>query len=503
MEETHTLILIPKRELRCINKAESIYADVVVIGSGAGGATVFERLAKRGIDVLLIEEGSAVTQNVLDDSIPERIRMLYRNAGLSPILGIPPIAYGEGRVLGGSTEINGGLLWKTPPPVLADWIERGLFRGYSALDINQEFERIQRDLNVITTETLGGYDSDSALLSEGARKLGWSSVLAERAVIGCQRLNQCGAGCPSGAKQSMSQTYIPRAVANGGRILTETKVVRLRSCLPGAVESVECILGNGPKKIHVYARDFFLSAGALHSPALVSTLSRGIHKFPLGLHLNTKVIAEFPQEVNAHSGTIFTDQVQTFIDEGILMMATNFGPEFLALGLSSADQNTTQYLTERMKHLGLYTVQTRPQSYGKLVGVSGKLLSTFQVKRADAAQLVDGVIKICGALFEAGATSIWLPIKGLPCVHSPQEAISRLTSTNAADWQLSTVHAMSSLPLGHKNKFSFDVGGRNREWRNLYVADASALPTTVGESPQGSIMLIASSIAESYMESRA
>ena len=478
---------------------ENIHADVVIIGSGAGGATVFERLTARGLDVLMIEEGSPVTPEILAVPIPQRIQSLYRNAGLSPILGLPPIAYGEGKALGGTTEINGGLLWKTPPKILDDWMRRGLFPGQSLDDIDREFERIQRDLNVHPTTNIPGFDRASDLLHDGAQELGWSSVAAQRAVKNCQRINQCGAGCPTGAKQAMSQTYIPRGIAQGGRILTNTKAIRLIASGRNSIESVECIQPGTKKRIRIYARDFFLAAGTMHSPALLSTLSRGFQSFPFGLHLNAKIVAEFPQEINGENATIFSQQVQTFMDEGIIMMATNFGPEFLSLTTSTADPATIRHLSERFNHLGLYTVQTRPQGQGRLLGASGKLIPTFQLNKPDSHQIMDGVKKLSAALFAAGAQLLWLPLKGFPSATSTNDVEVTLQKSKSADWQLSTVHVMSSLGIGPGIDSKFNVSGKHKKLKNLYIADASALPTSVGESPQGSIMAVASNISESYL----
>ena len=50
--------------------------------------------------------------------------MLYRDGGLTPFLGNPAIGFGEGVALGGSTVVNGGLLWRTPEFILSEWSEK-------------------------------------------------------------------------------------------------------------------------------------------------------------------------------------------------------------------------------------------------------------------------------------------------------------------------------------------------------------------------------------------
>src|SRR5437879_9276244 len=96
-------------------------ADAVVIGTGAGGATAAGRLRDAGLDVLMLEEGGLhPTESFITDPAT-MIRRLYRDAGTTMILGRPPIIFAEGRCVGGSTVINGGMSWRAPERVPAHW----------------------------------------------------------------------------------------------------------------------------------------------------------------------------------------------------------------------------------------------------------------------------------------------------------------------------------------------------------------------------------------------
>ena len=82
--------------------------DVVIVGSGAGGATMAAELAEAGFDVIVLEEGRYYnTKSFKTDT--SMIRQLYRNGGGTMALGLPPVLYQEGRAVGGSTVINGGM----------------------------------------------------------------------------------------------------------------------------------------------------------------------------------------------------------------------------------------------------------------------------------------------------------------------------------------------------------------------------------------------------------
>src|SRR6185436_16308341 len=101
-------------------------ADVVVVGSGAGGATMAAELAEAGFDVIVLEEGSYYQTRDFTADSSAMARQLYRDGGVTMALGKPPILYQEGRAVGGSTVVNGGMSWRTPEKILERWQGMGL-----------------------------------------------------------------------------------------------------------------------------------------------------------------------------------------------------------------------------------------------------------------------------------------------------------------------------------------------------------------------------------------
>src|SRR3546814_10587419 len=51
------------RDASAIDRDETIEADVVIVGSGAGGGTAAEILSAAGLQVLMIEEGALYTSS--------------------------------------------------------------------------------------------------------------------------------------------------------------------------------------------------------------------------------------------------------------------------------------------------------------------------------------------------------------------------------------------------------------------------------------------------------
>ena len=102
----------------------SLECGVVVVGSGAGGATVAAELAEAGVDVIVLEEGGYHPTESSTAGTGRALRTLYRDGGGGMAIGRPSVLYAEGRCVGGSTVVNGGMSWRTPARVLQRWAEQ-------------------------------------------------------------------------------------------------------------------------------------------------------------------------------------------------------------------------------------------------------------------------------------------------------------------------------------------------------------------------------------------
>ena len=481
---------------------KSLKTEVLIIGSGAGGSTLFRQLSKNGVQVTMIEEGLSTTQSDLLQTESDRLRKFYRHSGIQPIFGNPTFLFGEGKLVGGSTEINGGLLWPIPERVLQDWTQnKGLFNDVSITHLEKIFESFELDLSVTSMKPINSSDKASTLLAAGASFLGLKSTSARRAVSGCVRTNQCAVGCPTGAKNSMSKSFIPEGLRNGGILKSGLKAKKIIIGHGNMISSIICEEIDSGQIVEIFARDYFLAAGAINSPNLLSTVNSKNLLTQIGFHLNTKVIAEFGEPIHSEYGTIFTEQVQDFMDLGLLFMSTNFTPELFSLGLASSNNEKVKNLWNKIENLATYTLQLKPSNYGKIAALNGKSITFFNLNYMDQIQLKWGISKLCQILFAANAQTIYLPFKGMPEAHNSKEVDEILTKIKKSDWQITSVHAMSSLPLRAKSSIGFDSYGKSNFFKNLYICDASALPTTIGESPQGAIMVTSFYIAEKYIQS--
>ena len=148
----------------------SVDCDVVIVGSGAGGATTAAELAEAGVDVVVIEEGGYhPTESFTADSV-RALRTLYRDGGGGMAVGRPSVLFAEGRCVGGSTVVNGGMSWPTPGRVLDRWAADGVL-GISERDMEPYFARAEarHSVGLQDPETIG---RDSELMRAGRRRPG-------------------------------------------------------------------------------------------------------------------------------------------------------------------------------------------------------------------------------------------------------------------------------------------------------------------------------------------
>jgi choline dehydrogenase-like flavoprotein len=465
--------------------------DVLVIGSGPGGAITACMLAESGLDVVLCEEGPWVEHGTLRQFSLEQMDIQYRHGGLSAALGRPPIAYAEGRCAGGGSEINSGLYHRAPDSIVNTWA-----RDYQIADLSPELlarhsDGIERFLNVSLSR--GAPPHASELLAQGAARLGWAASEVPRWF----REDSSG-GTPG--RQTMTRTYLPRAQRAGARVHTGWRAVKLLftgSRVTGCRFTVDG--ARGPAR-EIRARSVVVCCGAVHTPALLQRSGlRGNIGASLRMHPTVKLVGEFDHKVPFEDVPLH--QVKEFAPD-LSFGGSASSPGQLALALSDDwwDRAAAMAKAER---LFVYYAAIRSEGTGRVIALPGiqDPLVTYRLTTRDMHLLRQGLGRLAMLVLRAGAVAVWPSARGAPRASSDAEIpamVARLRNSTAS---VMTVHLFSSTPMGEVRWCPTDSHGRVKSTEGLYVNDASLLPTAPGVNPQGTIMAIAARNSARWLDS--
>ena len=217
-------------------------------------------------------------------------------------------------------------------------------------------------------------------------------------------------------------------------------------------------------------------------------------------HYNLKFMATFGSRLRSQDGTIFTVQVQEYMDDGVLMMPSNYRPHYVAMTLAHFGNEVVNTVMERFDYSALYVAQVQAHSKGVVSSVFGSdpfVHYTFDKK--DMPPIRDAFDKMARLLFRAGANTVYLPLVGSKPIHSYEELGKVIDDLDHRLLELVSVHAMSSCPMGPGSGSVVSLDGRIHGTNNLFICDASILPSNIGESPQGTIMALAHEIMTRHL----
>jgi choline dehydrogenase-like flavoprotein len=496
------------RQFWDVERDLQISCDVVVCGSGAGGATVAAELAEAGLRVVVLEEGGFYDTRSFNSTVFDAASRLYRGAGTEQALGPPNVLFMQGRCVGGSTVINGGMSWRTPERVLDRWAREHGIPGVGPAAMDPIFDRVERLVHVgrQAPETIG---RDQGLFRLGAERLGFKVVANRRNQLHCTGSNNCAFGCPTGGKQSMLVSMLPRAVGFGADIYSDCRVERIvheRGAGRQRVSGVRARMVDpqtdrpGPR-VHVRARHVVLSCGATQTPVLLlnNGLANGSGQVGrnLTLHPNAKALAIFDEELLGWQGVHQAYQVHEFLDEGILLAAPFLQPQILALTVPLLGDELWELLqhTNRMLCGGILVEDSTTGTVSR--GPYGSALLRYRMTPYDLERCQRGLALIAEVYFAAGAKRVVLPIHGAPVLEGPED-IPRIFEhpIDPRDIEIATVHLMGSCRMGVDPRRSVvDARGEAHEVEGLWIADASVLPTSIGVNPMLSIMAVAARTA--------
>jgi choline dehydrogenase-like flavoprotein len=473
-------------------------ADVVVVGSGAGGAMVADRMARAGLTTVVVEEGRRHTVDEFrDNPVLERFHDLYRDGAPQIALGRPPLILPVGRGVGGTTLVNSGTCYRTPEQVLRRWRDRHGLELADPGTFGPYLDEVEALLQVapVPAEVMG---NNGRLALAGAAKLGWSAHPIRRNAPGCAGSCQCAVGCPRNAKFGVHLNALPRACAAGARIVSEARVERLLHG-GGRVSGVRALRADG-SVLEILAPWVVVAAGATETPALLrrSGLARHPHLGRnLAVHPVVSVGGWFAERVDATRGVLQSVGVdQLHESHGILIESTATPPGMGSMTLPGAGRRLAEQL-DRIAHLAsigaMVADRTAP---GRVLG-SRRSVVRYDLERADAERLGQAIGAMGRIMFAAGAEEVATGIHGHHLVRDAGALDEAVAHLDPRHLHVAAFHPTGTARMGaDPETHPVDAGGRLRGLDGAWVADASVLPTCAEVNPQVTLMALAAAIAD-------
>ena len=487
-----------------IDADTTLSCDVVVVGSGAGGAVVAAELAARGKDVVVLEQGGYASESDFTHDERDALARLYDARGLRATHNLGLLIL-QGATLGGGTVVNYTTSFPTPEGVREEWAREHGLPHFTSPEFTRSLDAVARRIGVNTDHAAPS--ARDRIVIRGLARLGWHHGLLPRNVRGCiqdEACGYCGYGCRHGAKQSTLVTYLPDAAARGARIVVRCEVRRVR-IEGGRTTGVDARVGSCA--LTVQAPAVVVACGAIHSPALL--LRSGVRLPALGrflaLHPGTAVFGLMDEEVRPWSGTLQAHYSDQFADldrgYGFKFETVPMHPSLAALAVPWESGAQFNAQMAQLTRTTLCAILLRDR-YGGRVAVDrgGQPIVRYRVSAYDLAHLRQGLAAAAELLEAAGAREIWVPhARWLP--YRPEAGsgararwFERVIAAGLGpnELLLSSFHQMASCRMG-ANARSSVVDAEHRVWgvRGLYVADASVFPTASGVNPMLSIMGIA------------
>ena len=466
--------------------------DVVVVGSGAGGASVARVLSEAGMSVIVVEEGDYYDASSYSRDVFDSLPKLYRDSGLTVAEGRPAIPLPVGRCVGGTTVINSGTCFRAPGDILTRWREE---HGVEwATELDGEFEAVERAL-AVTPVAAGQVGRNAELCRIGAEALGASNGPLARNAADVTCCGSCPTGCAIDAKMAMHVSELPRAVAAGARIRAGRRVTRVL-LEGGRAVGVSCRGG-----YEVRARAVVLAAGALGTPELLLGQGLANSSGAVGRHLRIHpacwVGALYDEPVRGWDGVMQSWAVDEWNDRGLFLEATFSPLSFGAHWLRGAGAAYKARL-ERFDQLGVIGVHLSDRSRGRVsVTREGRLKIGYKLTDDDAAALRFGIARAADVHFAAGAREVY-PQVGRVAVLRPGEQTPLVEQGrfHPGELRLEAFHPMGTTRMGRDPATSVVApSGETHDVSGLYIADSGLFPTSLRVNPMITIMAVARRIA--------
>lgn len=481
-----------------LEPGEPVECEVVIVGTGAGGAALAEALAAAGVAVLMVEEGRYFSRSDFNGRPLEMLQTLYQGGGATYTVGNCLIPLPMGRTVGGSTTVNSGTCFRLPESTMKRWRDTHGLGWVTAETLDPYYADVEAMLQVEPAEmTYVGKPGE--VIARGCEALGYSHFPLVRNAPGCDGQGICCFGCPTDAKRSTNVSYIPAALEQSAFVLTGVRVDRVLT-RAGCAHGVSGVT-RGPdgrtRRVDVHAQVVVLACGAVGTPSLLlrnelANRSREVGN-NLSIHPAAHADALFDEVIDGHRTIPQGYCIDAFADEGLMFEGGTTPLEIPSTALDALGPELAEQL-ERTRHISNFGFMIRDTSRGRVfLDRQGRAHTWYWMNRKDRELCRRGMAILARVYFAAGAREVYPGVAGWPTLGSEAEvAALEVADIPARDFDLTAYHPLGTCRMG--NDPARSVVGPTHEThdvRGLFICDGSSVPGAMGVNPQVTLMAMA------------
>lgn len=430
--------------------------DLIVVGSGPGGAMAVDQLQpdKR---FLVLERGRPINPHTSHHSVDQMMES-FLSGGQEIIFGPRMIPFSQGSAFGGGSAINSGLYHRLPSSVRKEWLE---LLGMSEAQWRSAEERIEALLAIETqsVENLGVYFRSP--LKSGAENGG-----LECAVVPRWRNYSSDSDYE---QQSVDRAIIStRVVPERGIVALGLNVQRFEISIDGV--TVHAICSSCKEEQLFGGKQLYLAAGTIETPAII--IRSGFAKaseFDFAFHAMHRIVAISEEVINDGKDI---DPHQSWTADHKF----KFGAAVSTVSLLKGILKLVGFERSEgaaIENVATYYVSHASEGRAGLFSLGGKAYPYFFENKKFEVRARQG--------FEMLASML----RGESLEVPPQKLST------------STVHVFGSIPIGKSHLV--DKSGWLRGAENLVrVFDASLLPSHPKVNPQGPLMHLLESLVKKH-----
>jgi len=279
---------------------------VVIVGSGAGGGTLANELAQRGVNVVILEAGKHYSLADFENdewAMFNKISWLDKRisaGGWHHTKTYPNLPAWIVKGVGGSTIHWSGVALRFQPHDFETRTVYGEIKGANVLDwpiryadLAPYYGRAEKKMGVATSPASGQPEMPAnnhyKVIAAGAKKVGYKKIIRPVASNSkpyddrpaCLQIGFCMQGCKIGAKWSTLYTEIPKALATGHvELRPQAMALRIEHDKRGRATGVLYADAEGRQHFQK-ARIVCVAGNSIESPRLL--LNSASPMFPQGL----------------------------------------------------------------------------------------------------------------------------------------------------------------------------------------------------------------------------